>query len=105
MLQRPSKITGIPEVLFSKTDTYIAATAIRTGHTHSYSNTPLHTPLVGDDSEDLGSSQDSDLPPATPYPQADTGQVEGPNTLTTTSLCHLPNSLWHLLKGVHRPDG
>ena len=98
MLQRPSKITGIPEVLFSKTDTYIAATAIRTGHTHSYSNTPLHTPLVG-------SSQDSNLPPATPYPQADTSQIEGPNTLTTTSLCHIQNSLWHLLKGVHRPDG
>ena len=36
--------------------------------------------------------------------EADIGQVEGPNTFTTMSWCHLPNPVWHLLKGVHWPD-
>ena len=98
MLQRPSKTMGIQWSCSQTLDTYIAATTTRTGHPPSHSNTPLHTPLVGDDSEDLGSSQDLDLLQVTLYPQADTGQVEGPNTLTKMSQGHLPNSLWHLLK-------
>ena len=50
----------------------------------SHSDTPLHPPLVGDDPEDPDPTQDSHLFPATPYPEADIGQVEGPNTFTTT---------------------
>ena len=73
-------------------------------HTHSQGDTPLHPPLVGDDLEDPGPTQDLHLFPATPYPEADIGQVEEPNTFTTMSWCHLPNPMWHLFKGVHWPD-
>ena len=60
--------------------------------------------VAGDDLEDPGPTQDSHLFPATPYPEADIGQVEGPNTFTTTRWCHVPNPVWHLLKVVHWPD-
>ena len=65
----------------------------------THSDTPLHPPLVG------GPTQDLHLFQATPYPEANIGQVEGPNTFTTTSWCHLLNPLRHLLQGVHWPDG
>jgi len=61
MLQRPSKTMGILEVLFSKTGQLHHSHHHQLGHTHSHSNIPLHTPLVRENSEDLGSSQDSGL--------------------------------------------
>ena len=88
-----------------KLDTYITAATTWAGRTHSHSDTPLHPPFVGDDPEDLGPTQDSHLFQDTPYPEANIGQVEGPNTFTTTSWCYPPNPLRHLLQGVHWPDG
>lgn len=96
------KTTGIPEVLFSNTGHLQSSHHQNRTHPQPQQHSPTYVrmPLVREESEDLGSSQDSDLLPATLNPPADTGQVTGPNTLTTTSRCHLPNSLWHLLTGT-----
>ena len=56
---------GILEVLFKKTGQLHHSHHQQLEHTHSHSKTPVHMPLVRENLEDLGSSQDSDLLPAT----------------------------------------